>query len=147
MSVLPNMQPHRKRLLFVASSVVALGLSFICGAIFLHKFYVYRDPIARIETHISPGDLYTIEDFVRANSAVESFLANQSGYTSSRNLRPYFIAAPTSSGYVVYYSSGRLGTEFPPDLLETATQRFKNSLGEIRTRTQQIETQEAEPLR
>ena len=67
--VLQEMHPLRNRILKVAIWVISLSISFIFGAVFLHKFYVYADPITRVETVDYPRPQWVLEDFQRANAA------------------------------------------------------------------------------
>ncbi len=133
------MKTYKRRILIIGLWITSVVVSFCAGVFLIYEFYVFRDPISEVTCHIDvdppvAGPLYSVEDFVRANSEVKSYLSEQQKNPEYHNLHPRFVVVPELSGYTIYSSSGLRGTFFPEDLYESTQKVMEKSLGKINTK-------------
>ncbi|MES2475169.1 MAG: hypothetical protein V4640_05270 [Verrucomicrobiota bacterium] len=130
------MKTYKRRVMIIGLWITSVAVSFCAGAFLIYEYYVFGDPVSSVTTNIlvSPpvdGPLYSVEDFVRANSDVKAYLSDQQNKPEFHKLHPRFVVVPELSGYTIYSSSGLRGTVFPNDLYESTLKVLKESLGEI----------------
>lgn len=126
------MKNTQKRFALIGLWLLSVVASFCAGAFLIYEYYVFGDPVSAVTTHIDvcppiDGPLYSLEDFVRANSDVKNYLNKAPEF---RELHLRFIVVPEMSGYTIYSSSGQRGTAFPRDLYDSTLEVFKRSLWE-----------------
>ena len=119
--------------------LISVVVSFCAGTYLIYEYYIFGDPVSSVTTDILVcplvnGPLYSVEDYVRANSDVKTFLAEQRKSSAFHKLNPRFIVVPETSGYTVYSSSGLRGTTFPENLYHATLEVMKKSLGEIKAK-------------
>lgn len=130
------MKTYTRRILIIGLWIASVVVSFCAGMFLIYEFYIFGDPVRELTTHIDvfpPVDepFYSVEDFVRANSEVKSYLSEQQKKPEYHKLHPRFVVVPELSGYTIYSSSGLRGTVFPEDLYKSTQKVMQKSLGEI----------------
>ena len=130
------MKTNQKRITIIGLWLISVAVSFCMGAFFIYEYYIYSDSVSEVSTiiHVCPpvdGPLYSVEDYVRANSELKSYLSEQQKRPEYHKLHPRFVVVPELFGYTIFTSSGLRGTAFPKDLYESTREVMKKSLGEI----------------
>jgi hypothetical protein len=129
------MKTYKRRILIIGLWTASMVGSFSAGVFLALEFYMTNDPVLEVTTQISgppvDGPYYSVDDIVRANSEVKSFLSEQKKSPKYHHLHPRFVVVPELSGYTIYSSSGLWHTAFPKDLYESTWKVMEDSLGEI----------------
>ena len=130
------MKTYKKRVLIIGLWVTSVSVSFCAGAFLIYEYYFFQDPISSVTTHISAGppvdgSYYSVEDIIRANDDVDTYLSDQQKKPEFYNLHPRFIVVPELRGYKIYSSSGMRGRGFPDDLYKSSLKVVEKSLGEF----------------
>lgn len=74
------------------------------------------------------GEPYDIQDFIRANNAVATYLARVSGDPENEGLSMRYVGTPAPSGYDVHYSSGHSSRGFPEKLKDDLNRIFSEAI-------------------
>ena len=124
----------RAKVLFAGfAGLMALAGAFAAGIAVAPRFWVLRDSLQRSHVGINvcpppEGDLYEVDDFLRANNAAEAFLAQSDLGSCYGHLDLRYFATPEPGGYTLYHSTGNPKATFPPELLLKVEEVFKEAL-------------------